>query len=63
VLRNKRLSLEEEERQLLVEVRSRYPFIGPAELEKGRRRMRAAARPAAEWIDPRPTYFLAGTQG
>ncbi len=58
VLRNKRLNLEDEERQLLVEARCRYPFIGFEELEEGRRRMRAEATWAGEWIDPRPTYFL-----
>jgi SAM-dependent methyltransferase len=58
VLRNKRLNLEDEERQLLVETRCRYPFIGFEELEEGRRRMRADAARVGEWIDPRPTYFL-----
>jgi SAM-dependent methyltransferase len=62
VLRNKRLILEDEERQLLVEVRSRYPFIEADELEEGRGRMRAEARRAGEWIDPRPTYFVVGSK-
>jgi ubiquinone/menaquinone biosynthesis C-methylase UbiE len=62
VPRNKRLSLADEERQLLVEVRSRYPFIGAEELEEGLRRMRADAQRAGEWIDPRPTYLLAASK-
>jgi SAM-dependent methyltransferase len=59
VLRNKRLNLADEERQLLVEVRSRYGFVGADELDDGLRRMRAAAGAHKHWIDPRPTYFLA----
>ena len=60
VFRNKPLVFEDEERQLEVEARSRYPFISRAELDEGIRRMRAAAKRAGgEWIDPRPTTFLA----
>jgi ubiquinone/menaquinone biosynthesis C-methylase UbiE len=62
VLRNKRLTLADEERQLLVEVRVRYPFIGAAELEECARRMRADARSQDEWIDPRPTYLIAASK-
>jgi len=58
VLRNKRLDLADEERQLAVEARSRYPFIGAAELEQGLPRMREDAWAHDEWIDPRPTYLL-----
>jgi ubiquinone/menaquinone biosynthesis C-methylase UbiE len=59
VLRNKRLRLADEERQLAVEASSRYPFISGAELEEGLRAMRAdAERQQREWIDPRPTTFL-----
>jgi ubiquinone/menaquinone biosynthesis C-methylase UbiE len=60
VLRNKRLVLEDEERQLEVEAHTRYPFISRAELDEGIRRMRTdAARAQAGWIDPRPTTFVA----
>ena len=60
VLRNKVLDLADEERQLEVEARSRYPFISTAELEEGVRRMRAdAERRQGDWVDPRPTTFLA----
>jgi ubiquinone/menaquinone biosynthesis C-methylase UbiE len=62
VLRNKRLRLADEERQLRVEARSRYPFISPEELEGGLRRMRADAELAEEWVDPRPTYLLAASK-
>jgi ubiquinone/menaquinone biosynthesis C-methylase UbiE len=59
VLRNKTLDLADEERQLAVEARSRYPFISTAELEEGVRRMRAdAERQQGQWVDPRPTTFL-----
>jgi ubiquinone/menaquinone biosynthesis C-methylase UbiE len=59
VLRNKKLSLADEERQLEVEARSRYPFISTAELEEGVRRMRADAElHRDEWTDARPTTFL-----
>jgi len=62
VLRNKRLNLVDEERQLVVEVRSRYAFIDPAELDEGLRLMRAEAERQTEWIDPRPTYFLVASK-
>lgn len=61
--RNKPLELESEERELLVEVRSRYPFVDRDELDEGLRRMRADARAAgAGWVDPRPTWFLRATR-
>lgn len=57
--RNKVLSLEDEERALLAEVRGRFPFVGPDELAKGLRRMRIdAAAASPDWIDPRPTYVI-----
>jgi ubiquinone/menaquinone biosynthesis C-methylase UbiE len=60
VLRNKRLKLEDEERQLAIEARERYPFISAAELDEGARRMRAEAeRQLDSWIDARPTTFIA----
>jgi ubiquinone/menaquinone biosynthesis C-methylase UbiE len=63
VLRNKRLVLEDEERQLDVEARFRYPFIARAELEEGVRRMRAdAKRQQREWRDARPTTFLSAVK-
>jgi ubiquinone/menaquinone biosynthesis C-methylase UbiE len=62
VLRNKKLNLADEERQLLIEVRSRYPFIGAEELDECLRCMHAAAQRADEWIDPRPTYLFAAAK-
>jgi hypothetical protein len=62
VLRNKRLSLADEERQLLVEVRSRYPFVGADELDECLRRMRAEADAHEEWTDARPTHFLTASK-
>lgn len=63
VLRNKRLSLDEEERRLVVEARTRYAFVSAAELEAGLERMREEAHAAgAGWIDPRPTHFIAATK-
>jgi ubiquinone/menaquinone biosynthesis C-methylase UbiE len=62
VLRNKRLNVVDEERQLLVEVRARYPFVDAAELSEGLRHMRAEARRQDEWIDPRPTYFITASK-
>ncbi len=55
VLRNKKLNLADEERQLLIEVRRRYSFVSEQELDAGLRRMRAEAKMSGEnWIDPRP---------
>ena len=63
VLRNKQLNLADEERQLLVEARSRYSFVSAAELEAGLRRMRAEAKgKGAGWVDPRPTHFIAASK-
>ena len=59
VLRKKALTLADEERQLAVEARCRYPFIGTDELERGVQLMRTdAERQPGDWIDPRPTTFL-----
>ena len=62
VLRNKRLTLEEAETDLLGEVRGRYAFISDEELADGLRRMRADAAAAAVWVDPRPTYLVLGAR-
>jgi SAM-dependent methyltransferase len=63
VLRNKRLFLADEERQLLAEARTRYAFISAAELDEGVRLMRAdAAAHGGSWIDPRPTHFIAAAK-
>lgn len=63
VLRNKKLSLADEERQLLVEARSRYSFVSAAELDEGLRLMRADAKAhGANWIDPRPTSFIVASK-
>lgn len=58
ILRNKLLSLEQEERALIAE-RARYDFLTDDEVTDGLRRMRedAAAR-EGDWIDPRPTVIL-----
>jgi ubiquinone/menaquinone biosynthesis C-methylase UbiE len=62
-LRNKTLSLAEQERELLVEVRDRYAFISPDELDEGLRRMRTdAANAGGAWIDPRPTYLIVASK-
>jgi ubiquinone/menaquinone biosynthesis C-methylase UbiE len=63
VVRNKRLTLADEERQLAVEARDRYSFISGAELEAGVRAMRAdAERQEGDWIDPRPTTFISAVK-
>jgi len=63
VLRNKPLKLDDEERQLAIEARDRYPFISAAELDEGVRRMRAdAGRQHDAWIDPRPTTFISAVK-
>jgi ubiquinone/menaquinone biosynthesis C-methylase UbiE len=63
VLRNKPLRLEDEERQLAIEARDRYPFISAAELDEGVRRMRAdAERQQDAWTDPRPTTFISAVR-
>jgi SAM-dependent methyltransferase len=59
VPRNKKLSLAEEERNLLVEFQGRYSFIPEAERDAGLRLMHAEARASpAGWIDLRPTSFI-----
>ena len=58
-LRNKRLAAEEQERELRVEARCRYPFLGRDELDDAVARMRAdAERAGGEWVDPRPTHVI-----
>ena len=58
-LRNKALTLADEERALRTEVRSRYRFVTVDELEEGIGRMRAdAAATRGDWIDPRPTFII-----
>lgn len=60
-LRNKRLVVEDQERELRVEARCRYPFLSIDEVEDAIDDMRAEAGIAAdEWIDPRPTYLIVG---
>jgi SAM-dependent methyltransferase len=55
-LRNKRLVLRDQERELRVEARCRYPFLSSEEVEDAIERMRAdSAAVPDEWIDPRPT--------
>jgi SAM-dependent methyltransferase len=59
VLRNEKLRLADEERQLQVEARYRYAFLSSAELEEGLRLLRAdAEKQGAGWVDPRPTHFV-----
>lgn len=59
VLRNQRLDLADQERDLLADVHGRYAFIPEAEVAAGLERMRADAHGARnEWVDPRPTWFL-----
>jgi ubiquinone/menaquinone biosynthesis C-methylase UbiE len=63
VLRNKNLDLDHEERQLLVEARSRYDFLTPEELDAGVRSMRADADAhGGAWVDPRPTFLLVASK-
>jgi ubiquinone/menaquinone biosynthesis C-methylase UbiE len=56
-LRNKRLVLAEQERELRIEARCRYPFLADSEVENAIERMRADAA-GGEWIDARPTYTI-----
>jgi ubiquinone/menaquinone biosynthesis C-methylase UbiE len=61
--RNERLVLEDEERQLRVEARCRYPFLTRDDLEGAIVRMRSAAATAGdEWIDPRPAYVIVASK-
>lgn len=63
VLRNKKLNLADEERQLLTETRTRHSFVSTAELDAGLRLMRAEANAKRGcWIDPRPTQIIAGSK-
>jgi ubiquinone/menaquinone biosynthesis C-methylase UbiE len=63
VLRNKKLNLADEERNLLIEVRGRYAFVSEQELDAGLSLMRAEAKVnRGSWIDPRPTYFIAASK-
>jgi len=63
VLCNKKLSLADEERQLLIEASLRYAFIDSRELDEGLRLMRADGEAhRGEWIDPRPTYFVVASK-
>jgi SAM-dependent methyltransferase len=58
-LRNKRLVLADQERELLTEARFRYPFLTSNDLEAAIERMRAdAAAARGGWLDPRPTYVI-----
>ena len=61
-LRNKRLVLEDQERELRVEARCRYPFLSRDEVEGAMEHMRSDAGTADEWIDPRPTYMIVGSK-
>ena len=62
-VRNKTLVLEDQERELRVEARCRYPFLSSGEVEDAIARMRADATIAAgPWIDPRPGYVLVGAK-
>jgi SAM-dependent methyltransferase len=61
-LRNKKLVLAEQERELRVEVDCRYPFITNEEVDQAVERMRADAAIGDEWIDPRPTYLILGSK-
>lgn len=62
-VRNKRLDVDEQERELLAEVEGRYPFVGPQELAVGIAQMRAdAERAGGTWIDPRPGWILSATR-
>ena len=59
--RNAPLDLRTEMDAARTEIRYRYPFIPPEELDAGLRRMeRHRARVEGAWIDPRPTYFIVG---
>jgi SAM-dependent methyltransferase len=63
VLRNKKLNLADEERQLRIEVRARYSFVSAAELDAGLRLMRAEVKVNGDgWIDPRPTHIITASK-
>jgi ubiquinone/menaquinone biosynthesis C-methylase UbiE len=62
-LRDKRLVLEEQEPELRVEARCRYPFLSSNDVEDAIERMRADSTLSPdEWIDPRPTYMIVGSK-
>jgi ubiquinone/menaquinone biosynthesis C-methylase UbiE len=56
-IRNKKLDLAEQVRELRTEARHRYTFIADEEVEAAIERMRADI-PCGEWIDPRPTQVI-----
>jgi ubiquinone/menaquinone biosynthesis C-methylase UbiE len=60
-LRNKQLTLAEEERELRTEAAHRYQFISDEELQTAVERMRADAD-KGDWIDPRPTQVLVASK-
>lgn len=60
-LRNKQLTLAEQERELRTEVAHRYQFISDEELEAAVARMRSDAD-KGDWIDPRPTQILVASK-
>jgi 2-polyprenyl-3-methyl-5-hydroxy-6-metoxy-1,4-benzoquinol methylase len=63
VLRNKKLNLAAEERQLLIEVHALYSFVSAAEPDAGLPLMRAEAKAnEGGWIDPRPTHIIAASK-
>ena len=56
--RNKRLVFAEQERELRIEARFRYPLIAEDEIDRAVEQMRRDAEAAGEWVDPRPTYVI-----
>jgi hypothetical protein len=62
-LREKHLSLDEEERALRTEAACRYRFLSANDIDAAIRSMRAEASAAVgAWIDPRPTYVIVGAK-
>ena len=59
-LRNKKLDLAEQERELRTEARYRYSFLTNDEIEAAVEQMRRDAD--ADWVDPRPTYVIVATR-
>ena len=58
-LRNKRLVLADQERELRTEARFRYPFLTSDEVEGAIAQMRTdAAASEGDWVDPRPTCVI-----
>jgi SAM-dependent methyltransferase len=63
VLRNSKVNLAHEERQMLVEARGRYSFIPASEIDAGMNLMRAEAKlKEGNWLDPRPAHFVAASK-